>query len=114
MFLPVTPEELNGQQPDIVYVIGEQPQNDDDYKKFGVPKVGFFVTGGVVDSMVNNYTVAKRKRDVDVYSEGGEVGRRPDRCVDVYCHNLKRLFPDSAVVIGGIEASLRRFAHYGY
>lgn len=142
MFLPVTPEELNGQQPDIVYVIGEaycdhpsfghaivsrlleslgmtvailsQPQNDDDYKKFGVPKVGFFVTGGVVDSMVNNYTVAKRKRDVDVYSEGGEVGRRPDRCVDVYCHNLKRLFPDSAVVIGGIEASLRRFAHYDY
>lgn len=142
MFLPVTPEELNGQQPDIVYVIGEaycdhpsfghaivsrlleslgmtvailsQPQNDDDYKKIGVPKVGFFVTGGVVDSMVNNYTVAKRKRDVDVYSEGGEVGRRPDRCVDVYCHNLKRLFPDSAVVIGGIEASLRRFAHYDY
>lgn len=142
MFLPVTPEELNGQQPDIVYVIGEaycdhpsfghaivsrlleslgmtvailsQPQNDDDYKKFGVPKVGFFVTGGVVDSMVNNYTVAKRKRDVDVYSEGGEVGRRPDRCVDIYCHNLKRLFPDSAVVIGGIEASLRRFAHYDY
>ena len=142
MFLPITPEELNGQQPDIVYVIGEaycdhpsfghaivsrllenlgmtvailsQPQSDEDYTKFGVPKVGFFVTGGVVDSMVNNYTVAKRRRDVDVYSEGGDVGRRPDRCVDVYCRNLKRLFPDSAVVIGGIEASLRRFAHYDY
>ena len=142
MFLPITPEELNGRQPDIVYVIGEaycdhpsfghaivsrlleslgmtvailsQPQNDADYKKFGVPRVGFFVTGGVVDSMVNNYTVAKRRRDVDVYSEGGDVGRRPDRCVDVYCRNLKRLFPDSAVVIGGIEASLRRFAHYDY
>lgn len=133
---------MNGQQPDIVYVIGEaycdhpsfghaivsrlleslgmtvailsQPQSDEDYTKFGVPKVGFFVTGGVVDSMVNNYTVAKRRRDVDVYSEGGDVGRRPDRCVDVYCRNLKRLFPDSAVVIGGIEASLRRFAHYDY
>lgn len=142
MFLPITPQELNGQQPDIVYVIGEaycdhpsfghaivsrlleslgitvailsQPQNDEDYKKFGVPRVGFFVTGGVVDSMVNNYTVAKRKRDVDVYSEGGDVGKRPDRCVDVYCRNLKRLFPDSAIVIGGIEASLRRFAHYDY
>lgn len=142
MFLPITPEELNGQQPDIVYVIGEaycdhpsfghaivsrlleslgmtvailaQPQSDEDYTKFGVPKVGFFVTGGVVDSMVNNYTVAKRRRDVDVYSEGGDVGRRPDRCVDVYCRNLKRLFPGSAVVIGGIEASLRRFAHYDY
>ena len=142
MFLPITPEELNGRQPDIVYVIGEaycdhpsfghaivsrlleslgmsvailaQPQSDEDYKKFGVPRVGFFVTGGVVDSMVNNYTVAKRKRDVDVYSEGGDVGKRPDRCVDVYCHNLKRLFPESAIVIGGIEASLRRFAHYDY
>ena len=142
MFLPITPQELNGQQPDIVYVIGEaycdhpsfghaivsrlleslgmtvailsQPQSDADYLKFGEPKVGFFVSSGVVDSMVNNYTVAKRRRDVDVYSEGGDVGRRPDRCVDVYCHNLKRLFPGSAIVIGGIEASLRRFAHYDY
>lgn len=141
MFLPVKREEFEG-QPDIVYVIGEaycdhpsfghaivsrlieslglsiviipQPQSDEDYKRFGEPKMGFFVSSGVVDSMVNNYTVAKRKRDEDVYSEGGKTGIRPDRCVDVYCRNLKRLFPQSAIVIGGIEASLRRFAHYDY
>ncbi len=141
MFLPVTREEL-GCQPDIVYVIGEayvdhpsfghaivsrvieqeglkiamlpQPMSDSDYQRFGQPKYGFFVTSGVVDSMVNNYTVAKIRRTRDVYSEGGEMGRRPDRCVDVYCRNLKRLYPDSPIVIGGIEASLRRFAHYDY
>ncbi|MDE5756648.1 MAG: YgiQ family radical SAM protein, partial [Clostridia bacterium] len=65
-------------------------------------------------SMVNNYTVAKIKRTRDVYSEGGDVGKRPDRCVDVYCKALKRLYPNSPIVIGGIEASLRRFAHYDY
>lgn len=141
MFLPIRAEEVDGQV-DIVYVIGEayvdhpsfghaivsrwlehlgvsvaivaQPQCDADYMRFGEPKYGFFVTGGVVDSMVNNYTVAKQRRTRDVYSEGGDVGKRPDRCVDVYCRALKRLYPTSAVVIGGIEASLRRFAHYDY
>lgn len=141
MFLPVTREEAGGQV-DIVYVIGEayvdhpsfghaivsriieseglkiamlpQPQRDEDYLRFGAPKMGFFVSGGVVDSMVNNYTVAKIRRQKDVYSEGGKVGMRPDRCVDVYCRNLKRLFPEVPVAIGGIEASLRRFAHYDY
>lgn len=141
MFLPVTKEELGGQA-DIIYVIGEayvdhpsfghaivsriveseglkiavlpQPQRDEDYLKFGAPALGFFVSGGVVDSMVNNYTVAKIRRKRDVYSEGGVPGLRPDRCVDVYCSNLKRLFPDVPIVIGGIEASLRRFAHYDY
>ena len=91
-----------------------QPQNDSDYMRFGVPKYGFMVSSGVVDSMVNNYTVAKIKRTRDVYSEGGKTGMRPDRCVDVYCNNLKRLYPESPVIIGGIEASLRRFAHYDY
>ena len=91
-----------------------QPQTDADYRRFGAPRLGFLVTGGVVDSMVNNYTVAKIRRTRDVYSEGGDPGRRPDRCVDVYCRALKRLFPDVPVVIGGIEASLRRFAHYDY
>ena len=91
-----------------------QPQCDGDYMRFGAPRLGFLVTGGVVDSMVNNYTVAKIRRKRDVYSEGGDVGKRPDRCVDVYCRALKRLFPDVPVVIGGIEASLRRFAHYDY
>ena len=91
-----------------------QPQNDSDFSRFGQPKYGFMVSSGVVDSMVNNYTVAKIKRTRDVYSEGGDVGKRPDRCVDVYCNALKRLYPDTPVVIGGIEASLRRFAHYDY
>ncbi len=91
-----------------------QPQNDADYLRFGSPNVAFMVSGGVVDSMVNNYTVAKKRRTADVYSEGGEYGRRPDRAVTVYTRALKRLFPDVPVAIGGIEASLRRFAHYDY
>lgn len=91
-----------------------QPQKDSDYMEFGQPKYGFFISGGVVDSMVNNYTVAKIRRTEDVYSDGGDFGKRPDRCVNVYCNTLKRLYPDTAVVIGGIEASLRRFAHYDY
>ena len=91
-----------------------QPQNDSDYTRFGQPRYGFMVSSGVVDSMVNNYTVAKIRRTRDVYSEGGDVGKRPDRCVDVYCNALKRLYPNSPIVIGGIEASLRRFAHYDY
>lgn len=94
--------------------IVSQPQTDSDYMEFGEPRVGFFVSSGVVDSMVNNYTVAKLRRSKDVYSEGGDVGRRPDRAVCVYTQTIKRLYPASAVVIGGIEASLRRFAHYDY
>ena len=141
-FLAVKKEELNGMQPDFVYVTGEaycdhpsfgtaiitrmlehegfliaiisQPQKDSDYTEFGCPKYGFFVSSGVVDSMVNNYTVAKIPRTRDVYSEGGDVGKRPDRAVTVYTRTLKRLFPNTPVVIGGIEASLRRFAHYDY
>ncbi|HAE88993.1 MAG TPA: YgiQ family radical SAM protein [Clostridiales bacterium] len=91
-----------------------QPQTDEDYKRFGAPNVAFLVSGGVVDSMVNNYTVAKIRRTTDVYSEGGEYGKRPDRAVTVYTKALKRLFPSVPVAIGGIEASLRRFAHYDY
>ncbi|MBO7390587.1 MAG: YgiQ family radical SAM protein [Clostridia bacterium] len=91
-----------------------QPQCDADYRRFGAPNVAFMVSGGVVDSMVNNYTVAKKRRTNDVYSEGGEYGRRPDRAVTVYTRALKRLYPEIPVAIGGIEASLRRFAHYDY
>lgn len=89
------------------------PLSQKDYMEFGVPKLGFLVTSGVVDSMVNNYTVAKHKRKTDVYSVGG-VNKRPDRALNFYCNNLKKYFPDSAIVVGGIEASLRRFAHYDY
>ncbi len=94
--------------------ISVQPQCDRDFTKFGEPKYGFLVSGGVVDSMVNNYTVAKNKRTRDSYSEGGIYGKRPDRAVDVYSNALKRLYPETPVVIGGIEPSLRRFAHYDY
>lgn len=87
---------------------------DDDFLQFGEPRLGFLVTSGNLDSMVNNYSVSKKKRTVDQYSEGGKVGMRPDYAVSVYCHILKRLFPKKPIVIGGIEASLRRLAHYDY
>ena len=91
-----------------------QPLTDEEYLTFPEPKYGFLVSGGVVDSMVNNYTVALRKRTDDVYSPPSKQGKRPDRQLSVYCKNIKRLFPESPIVIGGIEASLRRFAHYDY
>lgn len=91
-----------------------QPQSDSDYKRFGKPKLGFIITSGNIDSMVAHYTVAKRKRSEDAYSPGGRAGLRPDRAVIVYTKAVKRLYPDSFVMIGGLEASLRRFAHYDY
>lgn len=91
-----------------------QPVTEDDYREFGIPKYAFLVSGGVVDSMVNNYTVAKKMRTTDEYSAGGKAGRRPDRALTVYTKMLKKLFPETAVIIGGIEASLRRLAHYDY
>ncbi|MDR2047736.1 MAG: YgiQ family radical SAM protein [Clostridiales bacterium] len=91
-----------------------QPVKDADYAEFGEPNIAFLVSSGVVDSMVNNYTAAKRKRGGDVYSEGGEAGKRPDRALTAYCRKLKSLFPNGTVIAGGIEASLRRFAHYDY
>ncbi|MBD5129174.1 MAG: YgiQ family radical SAM protein [Ruminococcaceae bacterium] len=91
-----------------------QPVSDGDFTKLGKPKHCFMVTGGNIDSMVSNYTVALKKRNDDAYSEGGRGGKRPDRAVTVYCRALKRLFPDVEIEIGGLEASLRRFAHYDY
>ncbi len=89
-------------------------RSDDDFKRFGKPRLGFFVSAGNIDSMVAHYTVAKRKRSDDAYTAGGKSGKRPDRAVTVYCNILKRIYPDSPVIIGGLEASLRRFAHYDY
>ena len=91
-----------------------QPVSDKDFMELGKPKYAFMVTGGNIDSMVSNYTVAGKKRYDDAYSSGGKGGKRPDRAVTVYCRALKRLFPDSEIAIGGLEASLRRFAHYDY
>ena len=91
-----------------------QPLSDKDFKELGKPKYCFMVTGGNIDSMVSNYTVALKKRNDDAYSPGGKGGKRPDRAVITYCKALKRLFPDTEIEIGGLEASLRRFAHYDY
>ncbi|MCL2555628.1 MAG: YgiQ family radical SAM protein [Firmicutes bacterium] len=91
-----------------------QPQSDKDYLKLGQPKHAFLISGGVVDSMVNNYTAALKKRTTDVYSEGGKAGKRPDRVVDVYSKNLKKIFPSIPIIAGGVEASLRRLSHYDY
>ena len=91
-----------------------QPVSDKDFTLFGAPKYAFMVTGGNIDSMVSNYTVFKKKRWDDAYSAGGKGGNRPDRALTVYCNTLKRLFPDTEIAVGGLEASLRRFAHYDY
>lgn len=86
----------------------------DSYKVFGKPKFGFLVGSGNIDSMVNHYTVAKKKRKTDSYSPGGKGGLRPDRALITYCNGIRQAYKDSPIVIGGIEASLRRFAHYDY
>ena len=89
-------------------------KNDEDFKKLGTPKYGFMVNAGNIDSMVAHYTVAKRRRNKDAYSPGCKIGLRPDRAVTVYSKKIRSIFPDMPIVIGGIEASLRRFAHYDY
>lgn len=85
-----------------------------DFKRFGKPRLGFLVSAGNIDSMVAHYSVAKRKRSYDYYSPGGKFGLRPDRATDVYCRLIREAYPDSAIIVGGLEASLRRFAHYDY
>ncbi len=87
---------------------------DRDLKRFGAPKYAFLVTSGNIDSMVAHYTAAKRKRSDDAYTAGGLAGKRPDRAVIVYCQKLREIFGEVPIAIGGLEASLRRFAHYDY
>jgi uncharacterized radical SAM protein YgiQ len=89
-------------------------KNTTDFTQFGKPRLGFFVTSGNIDSMVAHYTAAKRIRHDDAYTAGGVAGKRPDRAVIVYSNIIKQLYPDSPLIIGGLEASLRRFAHYDY
>lgn len=91
-----------------------QPRCDADFKRFGKPKLAFFVNGGNIDSMVAHYTAAKKKRSDDAYTPGGIAGARPDRATIVYCKKIRELFGDVPIAIGGVEASLRRFAHYDY
>jgi uncharacterized radical SAM protein YgiQ len=89
----------------------EKPEKNEHYTKLGVPRLCFGVTSGSIDSMVHNYTPLKRKRVEDKYSDAMKI---PDRAVIFYCNKLKENFKSSVIVIGGIEASLRRFAHYDY
>ena len=85
-----------------------------DFKRFGRPRLGFLVTSGNIDSMVAHYTVSKKKRSYDYYSPGGKAGLRPDRAVIVYSNRIREAYGDVPIIIGGLEASLRRFAHYDY
>ncbi len=86
----------------------------EDFKRFGKPRLGFLVSAGNIDSMVAHYTAAKRKRTYDYYSAGGKMGRRPDRACIVYSNRIREAYGDVPIILGGLEASLRRFAHYDY
>ena len=137
-------KERGWEQPDFVYVCGDayvdhpsfgaaiicrtleshgykvcfiaQPnwKTTEDFMRFGKPRLGFLVSSGNIDSMVNHYTVAKKRRSKDSYSNNGEAGHRPDRAVIVYCQKIREAYKDAAILIGGIEASLRRLSHYDY
>ncbi len=137
-------EDLGWEQPDFVLITGDAyvdhpsfghalisrvlesrgfkvailPQPDwrraDDFRRFGRPRLGFLITSGNVDSMVNNYSVFKRRRSTDSYSPGGKAGNRPDRAAIVYSNRAKEAYNDVPIILGGIEASLRRSAHYDY
>ena len=100
------------------YTVGIISQPDwktaEEFKKLGKPKYAFLVAAGNIDSMVNHYTVNKKPRSEDSYSPGGKAGLRPDRATIVYCTRIREAYPGVPMIIGGIEASLRRFAHYDY
>ena len=99
-----------------VGIVAQPNWQDDlrDFKKLGKPRLFFGITAGCMDSMVNHYTANKRLRSTDAYTAGGKAGFRPDYATTVYSNILKDLFPDTPVLIGGIEASLRRVTHYDY
>ena len=135
-------EALGWERPDFVYVIGDayvdhpsfgpaiisrvlqshgykvailaQPDWHDiaQFKEFGRPRLGFLVSSGNIDPMVNHYTASHKRRSSDAYSPGGKVGLRPDRADIVYCNCIRQAYKNMTIVIGGVEASLRRFAHY--
>ncbi len=137
-------EQRGWTQPDFVYVIGDayvdhpsfgpaiisrvlenagykvaicsQPdwKNPNSVNIFGTPRLGFLVCGGNMDSMVNHYSVSKHRRKSDAYTNGGVMGKRPDYATTVYCNLIRQTHPNIPIIIGGIEASLRRLAHYDY
>ena len=100
------------------YKVGIIPQPDwhspRDFMALGKPRLAFLVSAGNMDSLLNQFTAAKKKRRQDAYSPGGKAGHRPLRATAVYCHKLREIYHEVPIVIGGIEASLRRFAHYDY
>lgn len=100
------------------YKVGIIPQPDwKDQKSIqilGQPRLGFLVSGGNMDTMVNHYTVAKKRRNMDYYSPGGVMGKRPDRATICYCNLIRKAYKNAPIIIGGIEASLRRLGHYDY
>ena len=100
------------------YKFGIIPQPDwhstKDFDRLGKPRLGFLVSAGNMDSLLNKFTAAKKVRHEDAYSPGGQAGHRPERATIVYCNRLRELYPDVPIIIGGIEASLRRMAHYDY
>ncbi|MCL1867797.1 MAG: YgiQ family radical SAM protein, partial [Paludibacter sp.] len=99
-----------------VAIVPQPNWQDDlrDFRKFGSPRLFFAVSGGNMDSMVNHYTANRRLRSDDAYTPEGRASARPDRTTIVYCQILKKLFPDTPILIGGIEVSMRRFTHYDY
>src|SRR5688500_8411428 len=143
-FLPMTAEETNGRQLDVILVTGDayvdhnsfgvaligrwleahgfrvgviaQPKGADveAFRILGRPRLFFGVTAGNMDSCVNHYTAARRIRNDDAYSPGGQAGLRPNRACIPYANRAKQAFPGTPVILGGIEASLRRFAHYDF
>ncbi len=103
---------------DAGFVVAVLPQpdfkSDKDISMFGEPRLGFLISGGNMDSMVNHYSVTKNKRKTDSYTPGGVMGKRPDYATTVYSNLVRKHFPNSPIIIGGTEASLRRFGHYDY
>ena len=89
-------------------------KNDESINVFGRPRLGFLVSGGNMDSMVNHYSVSKKRRATDAFTPGGVIGKRPDYATVVYCNLIRHTYKDVPIIIGGIEASLRRLAHYDY
>ncbi len=142
-FLPIFSNEID-YQPDFIIVTGDAyvdhpsfgtaiisrvleaegysvaiiPQPDykskEDFMRFGKPRLAFLVNSGNIDSMVAHYTASKKRRNDDYYTPGGKIGKRPDRAVIVYCNRIREAYGDAPIIIGGLEASTRRFAHYDY
>lgn len=100
------------------YKVGFIAQPDwnkkEEFMKLGKPRLGFLVSSGNIDSMVNHYSVAKKRRQKDAYSPGGKMGLRPDRATIVYSNKIREVYKDVPIILGGIEASLRRLSHYDY